>query len=131
MADQYPKRRKLENNGFEYNVSVSNDTQQLNTIERNTHQIGHMLIALNAKLDAADARLNAKMDIILKKINDTDTKMEHIITKNTHLVYQLENVKKELSDLQIHMLHGHQMMIDNNADNNADDNADNNYNYCS
>jgi regulator of replication initiation timing len=86
-----------------------------------------MLIALNAKLDAADARLNAKMDIILKKINDTDTKMEHIITKNTHLVYQLENVKKELSDLQIHMLHGHQMMIDNNADNNAD----NNYNYCS
>ena len=50
--------------------------------------------------------------------------------------YQLENIKRELSDLQTHMLHGQQMAIDTSLttydyDNVNKSNADNNsFNYC-
>ena len=133
MAEQNPKRRKLENSGFEYTVSVSNDTQQLNTIERNTNQLGHMILALNSRLDTYStktAEQTVKIDTILQKMANLETKMENLMTKNTQLVYQLENVKKELSDLQIHMLHGQNMAIDTSYDTNPNIPDNSSFSYC-
>ena len=86
MTEQNPKRRKLENSGFEYTVSVSNDTQQLNTIERNTNQLGHMIVALNARLDTYSTKTTEqtlKMDTILHKIAKLETNIDSLMIKNT------------------------------------------------
>ena len=133
MTEQNPKRRKLENSGFEYTVSVSNDTQQLNTIERNTNQLGHMIVALNARLDTYSTKTTEqtlKMDTILHKIAKLETNIDSLMIKNTQLVYQLENVKKELSDLQIHMLHGQNMAIDTSYDTNTNIPDNSSFSYC-
>ena len=84
MAEQNPKRRKLDNSEFEYTVSLSNDTHQLNTIESNTNQIGHMIMALNTKIDTHISKTNentAKLDFILQKITNLETKMEQKCVK--------------------------------------------------
>jgi len=131
MAEQNQKRRKLDNSGVEYTVSLSNNTQQLNTIETNTNQIGHMIMALNTKIDTHISKTNentAKLDFILQKLTNLETQMGHITTKNNQLFYQLEDVKRELSDLQIHMLHGQNMTIDTPYNNNIPD--DGSFSYC-
>lgn len=132
MAEQNPKRRKLNNTEFEYTVSLpNNDTHQLNIIESNTNKIGHMIMALNTKIDIHISKTNEnieKLDFILQKILNLENKMEHITTKNTQLFYQLENVKRELSDLQIHMLHGQNITLHTLYDTNIPDNDS--FNYC-
>ena len=117
------KRRRVDNDTNDYfRVEVSASTK-IDTISQNINNLGHMVVNLTSKVEQFGEIYNIVSNIN-KTMEKLNRKIEDIKTKMGENKDELYNIKRELSDLQTHMLYSNY----NNNNNDNNDNNDNNNN---
>ena len=111
------KRRRVDNDISDYlRVELSASTK-IDTISQNINNLGHMLVNLTNKVDGFGEIYNL-LSNIKNTIEKLNKKIEDIKTKTDENKNELYNIKRELTDLQTHMLYS------NNNNNNNDNNTE-------
>lgn len=98
---------------------ISNDTTTSQIYQnQNKKMIIFNLSELENKIDVLTQKISTfdkKIDVILEKINKIKTTklIDETNTRVKYLEYTIENLTKEINDLQVHALHG--SLYNNNA----------------